>query len=156
MTAAILVQQRIFESWQYYQNELKRVVAPLTEEQLKLRAVPGQRSLGELASHIVYARAKWLLSALPEGDTALEQFLAWQDPGEALPSAAEIVWGLDLTWQRINTSIEGWAQYSPDTQLTEKEVTGLRTIWGLLEHDLHHGGELAFSLGALGLPAPEM
>jgi hypothetical protein len=26
----------------------------------------------------------------------------------------------------------------------------------LLEHDLHHGGELASSLGAHGLPAPRL
>ena len=37
-----------------------------------------------------------------------------------------------------------------------EEVERLRTIWGLMEHDLHHGGELSFVLGALGLPAPDL
>jgi uncharacterized damage-inducible protein DinB len=29
-------------------------------------------------------------------------------------------------------------------------------IWHVIEHDLHHGGELSFSLGAHGLAAPEL
>jgi hypothetical protein len=28
--------------------------------------------------------------------------------------------------------------------------------WHVIEHDLHHGGELSFSLGAHNLPAPEL
>jgi hypothetical protein len=29
-------------------------------------------------------------------------------------------------------------------------------IWHLLEHDLHHGGELSFVLGMHGLAAPDL
>jgi hypothetical protein len=32
----------------------------------------------------------------------------------------------------------------------------LRTIWGLIDHDLPHGGELSILLGAYGLPAVEL
>ncbi len=32
------------------------------------------------------------------------------------------------------------------------EVTRGWIIWHVVEHDLHHGGELSYSLGALGLP----
>lgn len=28
--------------------------------------------------------------------------------------------------------------------------------WHVIEHDLHHGGELSFSLGANGLAAPDL
>lgn len=156
MTAAELVQKRIFESWQYYQDELKRVLLPLTLEQLGLRAVPEQRSLGEIAAHIVFARARWVPDALEEKDAALEAFLAWEKPGDPLPTAAEIVQGLEITWERISTLIKGWENSPSDAELQEKEVKKLRTVWGLMEHDLHHGGELAFSLGAFGLGAPEM
>jgi len=55
VTIATLVQARIFESWRYYQQELERVIAPLTDEQMSLRLVPNMRSLGEIAEHIVRA-----------------------------------------------------------------------------------------------------
>ncbi|HEY6285010.1 MAG TPA: hypothetical protein VIX20_05065 [Ktedonobacteraceae bacterium] len=29
-------------------------------------------------------------------------------------------------------------------------------IWHVIEHDLHHGGELSFSLGAHNLAAPDL
>jgi hypothetical protein len=29
-------------------------------------------------------------------------------------------------------------------------------IWHLIEHDLHHGGELSFSLGMHNLAAPDI
>jgi uncharacterized damage-inducible protein DinB len=29
-------------------------------------------------------------------------------------------------------------------------------IWHLIEHDLHHGGELGYSLGMHGLDAPDI
>ena len=29
-------------------------------------------------------------------------------------------------------------------------------IWHIIEHDLHHGGELSFSLGMHGLTAPDL
>src|SRR5215203_3160962 len=97
LKAAELVQQRIFESWQYYQGELKRVISPLTGEQLNLRLVPAQRSLGELAAHIVYGRAKWALTVLDAPDPELEPLLAWKEPGGQPPTAAQVVQGLDLT-----------------------------------------------------------
>ena len=39
--------------------------------------------------------------------------------------------------------------------LKEQEENGLRTIWGMLDHDLCHAGELALMLGVLGLETPE-
>ena len=156
MKTAELVQQRIFESWQYYQRELIRVISPLTGEQLNLRVVPSQRSLGELAVHIVYGRAKWALSVLDAPDLELELLLAWEEPGDQPPTSTQIVQGLDLTWQRFTALIDCWSSIPTETALSEREVDGLQTIWGMLEHDLHHGGELSFCLGACGLVAPDM
>ena len=40
-------------------------------------------------------------------------------------------------------------------QEKEKEKEGLRTVWGMLDHDLCHAGELALMLGVLGFETPE-
>lgn len=146
----------MFESWQYYQGELKSVVSPLSGEQLNFRVVPGQRSLGELAAHIVYGRAKWALTVLDAPDPELQPLLAWEEPGDQPPTAAQIVQGLDLTWQRFTALIDRWSNLPTEAALSERDVAGLRTIWGMLEHDLHHGGELSFCLGVFGLVALDM
>jgi uncharacterized damage-inducible protein DinB len=34
--------------------------------------------------------------------------------------------------------------------------TRLEVTWHVLEHDLHHGGEMGYSLGMHGLAAPDI
>lgn len=154
MTIATLSQARITESWQYYQEELTRVIAPLTEEQMSLRLVPGLRSLGEIAEHIVRARALWLHRVL--GDADLEPMASWDEPDDPPHTAAEVVHGLDQTWRVISSCLVRWTADDLRDAIPDEEVVQLRTIWGLMEHDLHHGGELSFVLGAYSLPAPDM
>ena len=157
-TIATVTQARIYESWQNYQEALQRALAPLTEEQMGLRLVPGMRSVGEIAAHLVYARARWLHSLL--GEAELEPLLAWDTPDDPpYPrTAAEVRQGLEQTWRIITSRLDRWmAAGSRDTDtLPAEEVLHVRTIWGLLEHDLHHGGELSFQLGAHGLAAVEL
>lgn len=158
MTIAAIAQMRLRGSWQYYQEELQRVITPLTEEQMGVRLVPELRSLGEIAEHIVYARALWLPRVLGEDTTDLAPLLSWDEPDDPPRTAAEVVEGLDRTWQRISACLARWTAADPrdPDPVPEEEVARLQVIWGLMEHDMHHGGELSFILGACGLPAPDM
>jgi uncharacterized damage-inducible protein DinB len=156
MTNAALVQARIFESWQYYQTELVRVIAPLTDAQLLSRPVAGQRTLGELAEHIVRARALWLPRALGTRVPELEPLANWDEPEDPPRTAAELLQGLDLTWRHLTACLARWPAADPSDALPAEQVTQLQIVWGLYEHDLHHGGELSFVLGAAGLPVPDM
>ncbi len=45
-----------YSSWKTYQDRLKESLAPLSAEQLALRAAPGLRSIGENALHIIGCR----------------------------------------------------------------------------------------------------
>src|SRR3954471_22783855 len=112
---ASLVQTRLLESWQHYQQELERVIAPLTDEQMSLRLVPGIRSLGEIAEHIVRARALWLPVALSEGDFELKAELKplsrWDEPDDPPRTQCRrsIAWvGADLgAHQRMSGPLAG-------------------------------------------------
>src|SRR5256886_7359441 len=42
-----------YTSWKEYQDHIKGALAPLTAEQLELRAAPHLRSIGENALHII-------------------------------------------------------------------------------------------------------
>jgi uncharacterized damage-inducible protein DinB len=155
MTVAALVQARMIESWQYYQECLLGAIEALTDEQIAVRLVPGMRSSGEIAEHIVYGRAFWVNKVLPTA--GLEPFISWEEPSNPPRTAAEVRHGLVVTWQAIRGCLDRWAagDTSDTGEVPEAEVTRLQTIWGLMEHDLHHGGEMSCQLGALGLPALE-
>jgi hypothetical protein len=67
MTRAAIAETRVFESWQDYQEALKRAIVPLSEEQLQRRLILGLRTPGEIAEHIVFGRALHLHRTLGEG-----------------------------------------------------------------------------------------
>jgi hypothetical protein len=47
----------VYKGWDRYQHHLVTVIAPLSPEQLTLRAAPPLRSLGEQVAHIIAVRA---------------------------------------------------------------------------------------------------
>jgi uncharacterized damage-inducible protein DinB len=73
--------------------------------------------------------------------------------------AAELVSGLEKTWQGMQDAFGRWdtadrQQTYPGEGTDEPEqITRAWVIWHLSEHDLHHGGEIALTLGTNGLPA---
>ena len=150
------------EGWQTYQSKLSKALAPLSDEQLALRAAPNLRSIDELARHIIAVRAGWYHDVLREGDDAFGALSHWDEPGNPTRSASELVNGLAVTWQVMQ---EALARYRPaDLQVVfEEEWEGQKythrrgwVVWHVIEHDLHHGGEIGYSLGMHSLQAPDI
>ena len=153
MLRAAIAETRAFESWQDYQEALKHAIAPLTEEQLQRRLIPSLRTPGEIAEHIVFGRALHLHRTLGEGVTELTPLLRWDETDDPPHTAAEIVHGLELTWRVITAYL---MRGSPSDVISEDDISIIQTIWGLLDHDLPHAGELSLLLGADGLPGVEI
>lgn len=150
------------EGWEAYQNALSKALAPLSAEQLALRAAPNLRSIDELARHIIAVRAGWYHDVLREGNDAFGAFSQWDEPGNPSRSAGELVDGLAATWQVMQ---EALARYTPadlqvdfETEWQGKTYSHRRgwVIWHVIEHDLHHGGEIGYSMGMYGLQAPDI
>ncbi|HET8839868.1 MAG TPA: DinB family protein [Ktedonobacteraceae bacterium] len=153
----------IYKGWEGYQHHLVTVIAPLSPEQLNERDAPVQRSRGEQIAHIVAVRARWLSLDLREGGSLLDSFMGWDgwspQPGGETPStrsAAELVRGLEATWQVLQEALDRWTvadleENFPPTYPGEEGFTRQYVLWHLIEHDLHHGGELSFNLGMHGL-----
>ena len=105
-----------YTSWKEYQDHIKGAIAPLTAEQLELRAAPHLRSIGENALHIIGCRAGWFTDFLGEdcGDD-VKVYASWNkmalDLGAPIPTPAEMVQGLDRTWQCMTDCLARW---SPD------------------------------------------
>ncbi len=153
MTRAAIAEARAFASWQDYQDALKRAIAPLTAEQLQRRLLPGLRTPGEIAEHIVFGRALHVHRTLGERAAELIPLIQWGDANDLPHTAAEIVQGLELTWRFIADCL---MRGSPADAIPEEEASIIQTIWGLLDHDLPHAGELSLLLGADGLPGVEI
>jgi uncharacterized damage-inducible protein DinB len=154
----------LYKGWDVYQNHLIHALAPLSPEQLTLRAADHLRSIGMLATHMVGARAGWLYYVLKEGDEQLLAIWRWGRDDQPARSPAELVNGLEITWKVIEEALQRWTL--ADLEETVRDVneetgevevfTRQWVIWHLLEHDMHHGGELSFSLGMHGLAAIDL
>jgi hypothetical protein len=153
MIRAAIAEERVYQSWLGCQEALRRAVAPLTAEQLRHRPIPGRRTPGEIAEHIVFGRALHLHRALGEAVPTVTPFLSWEaaDPGR---TADEIVRGLEVTWQAIVGCV---MRRTPMDEIPMgAEMLSMQVAWGLLDHDLPHAGQLSLVLRASGLPGVEI
>jgi uncharacterized damage-inducible protein DinB len=150
---------RFYDGWNRYQDLLVEAISPLTAEQLAIRAVPQLRQIWELAGHIISARVYWFHQVMGEGNDDLKPMQAWDDEDMPPRYAGELVRGLNETWAMIEECLRRWTPDDLDVLKTTSsgaERSRQWVIWHVLEHDLHHGGELCFTLGMNGLPAPDL
>lgn len=186
-----------YVGWGRYQQRLVAAIAPLTVEQLALRATPQHWTIGMYVTHIVANRAWWFHARMGAGGDDVTPYELWAldvceadvDPGH---TAAALVRGLEVTWQTIEGALAGLtpadlARMIPPLDQEERErrarlveprlqpyaemwieatravgaavkpgVSYEAVIWGILEHDIHHGSEVGTTLGIHGLPVVEL
>lgn len=174
MTTSALTLASVYDGWDSHQTSLAHALAPLTRDQLIWRPAPNLRSVGEIARHIALGRIGWFLrmdapgsadiaSRIPEWDHDPHgnRYIV-EDALDIAEDAAELVGWLELTWQMIAVTLNTWTV--ADLARTYRHVwrgdaytiSYQWTIWRILAHDLHHGGQLAIMLGAQGVDTPEL
>jgi uncharacterized damage-inducible protein DinB len=84
-----------YKGWDAYQDLLIKAIAPLSAEQLVLRAAPHLRSIGENAAHIIGTRVGWFHMLMGEGDAAIAPMDDWDQANAPARSAAELATGLE-------------------------------------------------------------
>jgi uncharacterized damage-inducible protein DinB len=118
--------------------------------------------LEQIVQHIISVRAGWFSGTLQDSDEAMDAYMEWGQRDSPSRSAAELARGLDETWAFIETRLQRWtpeecAMTFPDEWDGETyDVTRSWVIYHVLEHDLHHGGEVSLILGMNGLPGPDI
>jgi uncharacterized damage-inducible protein DinB len=152
----------IYAGWHSYQDVLIAALRPLNKEQLALQAAPQLRSIGKIAAHMIGARARWFYLLMGEGGKAFKSLGNWDRQGAKNRSAEELVDGLERTWDGMQAvinrwSAEDWQKTWPGEDESEPEIiTRQWVIWHLIEHDLHHGGEISLTLGVHGIQALDL
>lgn len=152
----------IYENWREYNAKLRTAITPLTAEQLKLQPAARMWPLGQIVQHIISVRAGWFSGTLQDNDEVMEGYMMWGQRDSPPRSAVELARGLDETWAFIETRLQRWtpeecALTFPDEWDGQTyEVSRSWVIYHVLEHDLHHGGEISLILGMNGLQAPDI
>ena len=110
--------------------------------------------------HIISVRAGWFSGTMQEADPAMDAYMYWGQRESPPRSGAELAQGLDDTWAFIEARLQRWTpeecgQSFPDEWDGQVyELSRSWIIYHVLEHDLHHGGEISLILGMNGLPGP--
>jgi uncharacterized damage-inducible protein DinB len=153
-----------YAGWANYQRLIITALAPLPPDQLALHAGDDLRSIELIARHMVGARARWMHGRLGEGgaDVAALAHWDWDPPDGPTPTADALIAGLHTTWRCIEDSLRRWTPAAMTQTFTRTRGAEVSTvsrqwvIWHLIEHDLHHGGEISLTLGMHGLAAPDL
>ena len=148
----------IYENWRSYQEKLRDAIALLTDEQLLLQPAAHMWTLGQILQHIISVREGWFCATLQDDDESLNAYMSWGQRDSPARSAVELARGLDETWAFIEARLQRWtpddcARTFPDEWDGQVyEVSRSWVIYHVMEHDLHHGGEVSLILGMNGLP----
>lgn len=164
----------VYHGWAGHQTSLVHALAPLTRDQLLWRPAADLRSVGELARHVALGRITWFARMdAPDSAELAGRIDAWEQDADgnrhivesAVPiaeSAADLVHWLEATWQMIEATLNAWdvsdlaKSYRHTWNGTVYANSRQWTIWRILTHDVHHGGELALMLGMQGIEAFEL
>jgi uncharacterized damage-inducible protein DinB len=177
-TDADRILEPFVEGWAGYQRLLLDAIRPLTVEQLSSRTAPFQWTAWQLAAHMAGSRAYWFHEVLGEGDEDVGHMFAvesttvpdlpledagWEDDENHPRTADELTDGFERTWTMIDECLHRWtledleAEFSRTRRNGEVQTfTRAWVVWHLIEHDLHHGGEISQILGTNGLTAPDL
>jgi len=174
MTEPIDSLQSIFAGWNGYNQSIINAVKPLTPEQLSWRPKADFYSVGELARHISLGRLTWLMRmGAPGSFEVAGQINDWEQDSDGnrnivegsiaiTEQPAELVRWLEITWQVIDNMLTTWQvgdlsqTYSHQWNGEIYAVSRQWTLWRLINHDIHHGGELSLMLGLQGIEAFEL
>jgi uncharacterized damage-inducible protein DinB len=166
--------QTLYDGWANYQRLVLAAIRGLTPEQLAARTASHQWAIWQLAGHMAGARTYWFHDVLGEGDPAIRDMFrvasttvpdlpiedaGWEDDESHPRGAAEIVEAFDVTWRMLDDCLRRWTLEDLAVEFSRERRSGTQTftrqwvIWHLMEHDLHHGGEISQILGSSGVPA---
>lgn len=174
MSRSTISLMTIFDGWNGYNQSIINAVKPLTPVQLAWRPADNLNSTGELVRHISLGRITWFMRMGAPGTAGIVSLIHdWeQDPDgnqniveESIAitqQQTELIHWLNITWQMIENTLNLWniddlsQTYHHRWRGETYAVSRQWTIWRVMNHDLHHGGELSLMLGLQGIQTFEL
>jgi uncharacterized damage-inducible protein DinB len=139
----------LFSHWKVVRRGLVESIDMFTDEELAYRPYQDSRSVGEIMLHIANAEEGWF------GYVLKKQGDAW--PGHAsldqYPTRKAIKSLLEQVHKGTTAYLAGLNISALDNVVALPwggEVSIGYVIWHVIEHEIHHRGELSLILGQLG------
>jgi uncharacterized damage-inducible protein DinB len=144
----------LFSHWKTVRHGLEQALDGLTEEQLAFVPREGLWSLGTVACHIANAEDGWF------------RYVATRELDE-WPSLDEERCRSSASIKALLNEVHGYTvAYLQKVDVADldrtiaapwgEELTLRFIIWHVLEHEIHHRGEISLMLGLMGLEAPDL
>jgi uncharacterized damage-inducible protein DinB len=150
------------QGWENYQQAIVKTIALLSSAQLALPVAPHYLSIRGLLDHMLGARFLWFHRWMGEGDPNLD----WNDD-EDNNEPASLVAMFEKSWRVISSALDRWTSADLEQLISppashqawlrnkglgeEPPHTRQWIVWHVMEHEIHHGGELSLALGTHGL-----
>ena len=143
-----------FSHWNQVHRDLLRALDLLADEQLNFVPRQGHWSLGRVARHIAGAKRGWIRFAVTQ------ELSSWPDFPAQGYATVQAVEGL---LSDVHADTMDFLESLDPERLDEmvgtpwgEEIPLRWIIWHVLEHDIHHRGEIYLMLGLMGIDAPEI
>lgn len=164
--------QTFYEGWADHQRRLCDRIGELSAEEVRLRTAQGMWAVWQLAAHMAGSRAYWIYDVLGEGDAETRDLFrmssttvpdlpladaGWEDDETAPRTPAELADALDQTWRMLEECLRRWSPEDLTVEMPRHRPSGTTIVsrqwvlWHVIEHDLHHSGEISQILGCHGL-----
>ena len=137
----------MFSHWEQVRKDLLETIDKFKEDELTYAPFEGAWPVGQIMLHIADCEDNWLHGVVRG------EFKPWiWYPLEDYGSKADIVDMLNKARARTVPFLEGLDESKLDEKyIVEGEEYTLKWIlWHVLEHEIHHRGELSLILGILG------
>ncbi len=148
--------EELFQHWSEVRQGLDQALDSLTDDQLAFTPRQGLWSLGETVCHIAGSEEGWFRGFV------LKEIQDWE--------AADFKPGDYPTVHKLKELLESvhartMEMFSRDAGAKMAEIVELPwgprvsigwVVWHILEHDIHHRGEIYLMLGLMGIEAPDV
>jgi uncharacterized damage-inducible protein DinB len=137
----------IFRHWTHVRKELFETLAKFSDEELKYKPFNGSWTVGQIVLHIAEAEDFWFTKVV-QGQEVIEPDFTLEQAGKD-----QLVNWLNFVHNKTLVFLNG-LENEKDLEriyaLEGEEFSLYFVLWHVIEHEIHHRGELSLCLGLLG------
>ncbi len=149
----------LFDHWREVRQGLLAALDKLSDSQLAFIPCPGLWSLGQTACHIAGAEEGWFRYCVTHEIAGWEASDFKLEDHPAIPAVKRLL-------TEVHARTEALVIGSPDEAEAViqrrvilpwgQEASIESVVWHVIEHEIHHRGEIFIELGLLGIEAPDV
>ena len=146
----------VFPQWEQVRTGLFQALDMLTDVQLAFTPHEGLWSLGQVACHIAGAEEGWFRYVVTH------EISGWEE-ADFQASAYPTVMAVKNLLNEVHARTQAFLEQVPFSEVDRlielpwgPKIPLSEVIWHVLEHEIHHRGEVYLMLGLLGMEAPDV